>query len=194
MSFSTFSFKTTKQKLTRQLNTLNALMKDVDEYETAWTFPKNPSHLECFVIEKQVTIKHLRASIEAFTAEDKTITESNFDEYWKTKAGERLLTQAMETKRLLDKRLSELDSSKKQNNETSQSQTISSWLSAERRLLSNDLKIPDFYGNPSEFGPFWELFDELVNKQPYTNIEKLSILLNCCKGDAARSLRMIPRS
>ncbi|EPB66349.1 Tas retrotransposon peptidase A16 [Ancylostoma ceylanicum] len=64
----------------------------------------------------------------------------------------------------------------------------------ERRLLGNELTIPPFYGNPSEFGPFWELFDELVHKQPYSNIEKLSILINCCKGDAARTLQMIPRT
>ncbi|VDO68055.1 unnamed protein product [Haemonchus placei] len=56
------------------------------------------------------------------------------------------------------------------------------------------MKVPEFHGNPAEFGPFWELFEELVYKQPYTNIAKLSILLNCCKGDAARSLQMIPRT
>lgn len=64
----------------------------------------------------------------------------------------------------------------------------------EQRLLNDELKVPDFHGNPSKFGPFWKLFEELVHKQPYSNMEKLSILLNCCKGDAARALRMIPRT
>ncbi|PIO67873.1 hypothetical protein TELCIR_10362 [Teladorsagia circumcincta] len=63
-----------------------------------------------------------------------------------------------------------------------------------QRLLSSDLKVPEFHGNPAEFGPFWELFEELVHKQPYSNIGKLSILLGCCKGDAARTLRMICRT
>lgn len=30
--------------------------------------------------------------------------------------------------------------------------------------------------------------EELVDKQPYTNIENLSIILSCCKGDASRAL------
>ncbi|KAK6032700.1 hypothetical protein OSTOST_01111 [Ostertagia ostertagi] len=62
-----------------------------------------------------------------------------------------------------------------------------------KRFLGNELKVPDFYGNPADFGPFWELFEELLHKQPYANIEKLSILHNCCKGDAAPTLQMIPR-
>ncbi|KAK6010482.1 hypothetical protein OSTOST_24490, partial [Ostertagia ostertagi] len=64
----------------------------------------------------------------------------------------------------------------------------------DQRLFSGDIKLPEFHGNPSEFGSFWELFEELVHKQPFSNIRKLSILLSCCKGDAARCLRMIPRT
>ncbi|RCN52509.1 hypothetical protein ANCCAN_01207 [Ancylostoma caninum] len=64
----------------------------------------------------------------------------------------------------------------------------------DRRLLGNELRVPEFNGNPMEFDSFWKLFEELVHKQPYTNIEKLSILLSCCKGDASRTLKMIPRT
>ncbi|KAK6012112.1 hypothetical protein OSTOST_22746, partial [Ostertagia ostertagi] len=67
-------------------------------------------------------------------------------------------------------------------------------LMIDQRLFSGDIKLPEFHGNPSEFGSFWELFEELVHKQPFSNIRKLSILLSCCKGDAARCLRMIPRT
>ncbi|PIO68416.1 hypothetical protein TELCIR_09795 [Teladorsagia circumcincta] len=45
-----------------------------------------------------------------------------------------------------------------------------------------------------EFPNIQKLFEELVHKQPYSNIEKLSILLNCCKGDAAKTLQVIPRT
>ncbi|KAK6045572.1 hypothetical protein COOONC_16923 [Cooperia oncophora] len=31
-------------------------------------------------------------------------------------------------------------------------------------------------GNPSEFDSFWELFEELVHKQPHSHIKKFSIL------------------
>uniref|UniRef100_A0A0N4WT43 Reverse transcriptase domain-containing protein n=1 Tax=Haemonchus placei TaxID=6290 RepID=A0A0N4WT43_HAEPC len=63
----------------------------------------------------------------------------------------------------------------------------------EHRLLGNKLRVLNFYGNLSTFYSFWELFEELVHKQPYSNIEK-STLINCCKGDAARTLQMIPRT
>lgn len=68
------------------------------------------------------------------------------------------------------------------------------WRSLDRRLLGNELKVPEFSGKASEFDSFWELFEELVDKQPYSNIEKLSILINCCTGDAARTIKMIPRT
>ncbi|KAK6014822.1 hypothetical protein OSTOST_19786, partial [Ostertagia ostertagi] len=65
------------------------------------------------------------------------------------------------------------------------------WQSLDRRLMGNELKIPEFSGKASDFDSFWELFEELVDKQPYSNIEKFSILINCC---AARAIQMIPRT
>ncbi|KHJ90413.1 peptidase family A16 [Oesophagostomum dentatum] len=61
-------------------------------------------------------------------------------------------------------------------------------------LYGHELRIPEFSGAPEEFESFWELFEELVDKQPYSDLEKLSILLSSCKGDAERALRMIPRN
>ncbi|CAJ0591193.1 unnamed protein product [Cylicocyclus nassatus] len=63
-----------------------------------------------------------------------------------------------------------------------------------RYLYGHELRVPEFHGNPEEFESFWELFEELVHKQPYSDLEKLSILLSSCKGDAERALRMIPRN
>ncbi|VDO05856.1 unnamed protein product [Haemonchus placei] len=68
------------------------------------------------------------------------------------------------------------------------------WRSLDRRLIGNELKIPEFYGKASEFDSFWELFEDLVHKQPYSNIEKFSILISCCTGDAARAIQMILRT
>ncbi|KAK6010164.1 hypothetical protein OSTOST_24832, partial [Ostertagia ostertagi] len=68
------------------------------------------------------------------------------------------------------------------------------WRALDRRLLGNELKIPEFSGKASDFDSFWELFEELVDKQPYSNIEKFPILINCCTGDAARTIQMIPRT
>ncbi|KAK5977842.1 hypothetical protein GCK32_003055 [Trichostrongylus colubriformis] len=63
-----------------------------------------------------------------------------------------------------------------------------------RYLYGHELRVPEFYGKPGEFDSFWELFQELIHNQPYSNLEKLSILLSSCKGDAERALRMIPRN
>ncbi|KAK6032377.1 Tas retrotransposon peptidase A16, partial [Ostertagia ostertagi] len=46
----------------------------------------------------------------------------------------------------------------------------------------------------NKFAEWQNRTNKLVHKQPYSNIEKLSILINCCKGDAARSLQMVPRT
>ncbi|KAK6031441.1 hypothetical protein OSTOST_02414 [Ostertagia ostertagi] len=132
--------------------------------------------------------------------------EEAFHKYWEEKEGDAKLTLATTIAQQLDKRATELECQdiairRTQNNSIHQDnynqetfvQPFNS-LAIEQRLLSSDLKVPEFHGNPAEFGPFWELFEELVHKRPYSNIGKLSILLGCCKGDAARSLRMIPRT
>ncbi|KAK6024358.1 hypothetical protein OSTOST_09834 [Ostertagia ostertagi] len=83
------------------------------------------------------------------------------------------------------------NNSSKETTEDSLIQPLNS-LMIDQRLFSGDIKLPEFHCNPSEFSTFWELFEELDHKQPFSNIRKLSILLSCCKGDAARCLRMIP--
>ncbi|VDO85063.1 unnamed protein product, partial [Haemonchus placei] len=145
--------------------------------------------------------------------EEKEETERQFDDYWLEKEGENLLYQAENVERQLEIRLLELQCQAKSGkrelkreeeqeasnelqsagNSNQQAHPINAW-TMERRLLGNELKVPHFHGKPSEFDSFWELFEELVHKQPYSNIEKLSILLNSCKGDAARTLQMIPRT
>ncbi|EYC18350.1 hypothetical protein Y032_0028g1810 [Ancylostoma ceylanicum] len=148
-----------------------------------------------------------------------TEMERNFDEYWEERKGEGMIQTTTELCRQLEKRLLELQcqeafvnqelAAKFNNLQTDVScsgqlnpsiqtnehpRAFNSWLALDRRLLGNELKVPEFSGNATEFESFWELFDELVHKQPYANIEKLSILINCCKGDAARAIKMIPRT
>ncbi|VDO93392.1 unnamed protein product [Heligmosomoides polygyrus] len=142
--------------------------------------------------------------------------ETNFDLYWKEKKAESILEQTTALIRQLSLRKMELDcqaasirneilltkgeTSRTETNDNQEHNTApqlnmpANWQTLDRRLLGNELRVPEFDGNPTEFNAFWELFEELVHKQPYTNIEKLSILLSCCKGDASRALRMIPRT
>ncbi|VDO05063.1 unnamed protein product [Haemonchus placei] len=150
------------------------------------------------------------STIHDLAQELKVEIENQFDEYWSEKQGEDLLHHAEQLERQLEKRLIELqcqEVSLKQeligegdqrgsnhNSQIPQQHPQSSTWTLERRLMGNELKVPNFYGNPSEFDSFWEMFEELVHHQPYSNIEKLSILINCCKGDAARTLQMIPRT
>ncbi|KAK6025829.1 hypothetical protein OSTOST_08257 [Ostertagia ostertagi] len=54
----------------------------------------------------------------------------------------------------------------------------------ERRLLGDELKIRQFIGKPSEFGPFWELFEELKSFQCFL----------AAASDAAGALQMISRT
>ncbi|KHJ97699.1 hypothetical protein OESDEN_02318 [Oesophagostomum dentatum] len=67
-------------------------------------------------------------------------------------------------------------------------------LTLSRKSAGNELKVPEFSGRAAEFDTFWEMFEELLQKQPYSNTEKFSILISCCKGDAARATKMIPRT
>ncbi|CAJ0588388.1 unnamed protein product [Cylicocyclus nassatus] len=102
-----------------------------------------------------------------------------------------LLFQAMEERN----QGRDLNQTHAQNNQTTATTTSNRdhpqpW----RYPYGHELRVPDFYGKPAEFESFWELFQELVHNQPYSDLEKLSILLACCKGDAERTLRMIPRS
>ncbi|RCN23824.1 hypothetical protein ANCCAN_30487 [Ancylostoma caninum] len=144
--------------------------------------------------------------------------ERNFDEYWEERKREGLMQTTTELCRKLEKRLLELQCQEafvnqelavkfanlqtdatgsaqpNPSTQTNEQRLGDNWPTLERRLLGNELKVPEFNGNATEFDSFWELFEELVHKQPYSNIEKLSILINCCKGDAARAIKMIPRT
>ncbi|KAK6032749.1 hypothetical protein OSTOST_01057 [Ostertagia ostertagi] len=142
--------------------------------------------------------------------EDKTLEET-FNDYWEEKQGDKTISIATLLSQQLYKRLIELEcqaaafdlsqtnsvnqgnNNSKETNQESLIQPLNS-LMIDQELFIGDIKLPEFHGNPSEFGPFWELFQELVHKQPFSNIRKLSILLSCCKGDAARCLQMIPRT
>ncbi|VDO05251.1 unnamed protein product [Haemonchus placei] len=232
MSLQPFLLKNVKQKLTRQLNALNGLLFEAQEFEEPWRFPTQAQELEMFLISKEIVVKNLMSQLEQrkndisdyyaecnqsindiLEEEVKADIEQQFDEYWQGKRGEELLSQAEDFKRKLERRLVELlcqETSAKQefkrepqqgsSNQShspqilDQSTTPGNVRMLEHRLLGNELRVPNFYGNPSTFNSFWELFEELVHKQPYSNIEKLSILINCCKGDAARTLQMIPRT
>ncbi|KAK6023990.1 Tas retrotransposon peptidase A16 [Ostertagia ostertagi] len=152
------------------------------------------------------------SSIQAIATmeEDKTLEET-FNDYWEEKQGDKTISIATLLSQQLYKRLIELEcqaaafdlsqtnsvnqgnNNSKETNQESLIQLFNS-LMIDQELFIGDIKLPEFHGNPSEFGPFWELFQELVHKQPFSNIRKLSILLSCCKGDAARCLQMIPRT
>ncbi|KAL6730135.1 hypothetical protein Aduo_001130 [Ancylostoma duodenale] len=226
MSSHAFNLKTAKQRLTRQLNELAALVKESEEYSHPWNFPTSLKDLQLFLATKPIIVKALCKKLEckkegiwqfynecmcALTSLKETDEnvgsnmESNFEQYWEEKKGDYLLEVASEIGNQLETRVVELEcqeASIKQEmiNETAQrnignSAGTSNFSSTmDRRLFGNELKIPEFTGNAAEFDSFWELFEELIHKQPYSNIEKLSILLSCCKGDAARALKMLPRT
>ncbi|KAK6018353.1 Pao retrotransposon peptidase [Ostertagia ostertagi] len=106
--------------------------------------------------------------------------EEQFDNYWSEKQGEDLLHQAEELERKLERRLLELQcqeisfrqefnrdqgvNSNQFHPSTTSFQQLNpanTW-TLERRLIGNELKVPNFYGDPSEFDSFWELFQELA--------------------------------
>ncbi|KHJ98740.1 Tas retrotransposon peptidase A16 [Oesophagostomum dentatum] len=146
-----------------------------------------------------------------------------FDEYWSEHNGELVLETARELIQNLEMRISELATQEMQisfadefdvreshrtntptipelqgfpttsfSSVVNPVPTISSQ-SVPPHWYRKELRIPDFYGHPTEFQPFWEIFSELVHKQSYTDIEKLTILLDKCKGEAARALKYLPR-
>ncbi|EYB85771.1 hypothetical protein Y032_0291g1568 [Ancylostoma ceylanicum] len=124
--------------------------------------------------------------------------ESSFEKYWEEKKGDYRSEVASEIGNQLETRVVELEcqrASIKQEmiNETAQckignSAGTNDFSSMDRRLFGNELKIPEFTGNAAEFDSVWKLIGELIHKHPYSNIEKLPILLSCYKGDAARAL------
>ncbi|KAK6031804.1 hypothetical protein OSTOST_02029 [Ostertagia ostertagi] len=192
-------------------------------YERHRLQPDTSLHLDIFDMSQKEYISEYYNSCsstidEILLQDEQSKVEQDFDNYWVEKRGEALLQEAEYIGRQLEKRLVELECQEaimKQyiakttgqrssiptshqmnfNSAGTQAHLVTPPVAPPlgymlgRRLLGNELKIPQF----NEFGPFWELFEELVHKQPYSNIEKLSILLNSCKGDAARALQKIPR-
>ncbi|KAK6015331.1 hypothetical protein OSTOST_19245 [Ostertagia ostertagi] len=135
-----------------------------------------------------------------------------FENYWEERKGEELLESARALIQKLEIRLMELETQEMhvsyadefdvrtrmrddtslsftQIPQTSFSQPLSDIMQAPRPLgipphwYRKELRIPDFDGNPTEFEAFWEIFSELVHKQPYSDIEKLTILLDKCKRE-----------
>ncbi|KIH55209.1 Tas retrotransposon peptidase A16 [Ancylostoma duodenale] len=201
-----FLLKNVKQKLTRQLNILANLVREADEFREPWNFPTQEADLDLFLSSNQVIVKNLiskleqkREAISEYYALCNCTINDIVQEDKTDKIEIKLKINSMNTGKtrrqdLTRRHVNETSSQHQPSQTPEQSSSTARGWAMERRLLGNELTIPPFYGNPSEFGPFWELFDELVHKQPYSNIEKLSILINCCKGDAARTLQMIPRT
>ncbi|KAK6016800.1 hypothetical protein OSTOST_17710 [Ostertagia ostertagi] len=152
-----------------------------------------------------------------------TEAASQFEKYWNEKEGDETLEGARELIQSLELRVNELDiqemrtsysdefdslEHQRTNNpafiqtQTQRSTTFSPVADVElsdtpqslpAHWYRKELRIPEFFGDPTQFEQFWEIFSELVHKQPYSDIEKLTILLDKCKGEAARALKFIPR-
>ncbi|KAK6041229.1 hypothetical protein COOONC_21265 [Cooperia oncophora] len=119
---------------------------------------------------------------------------SQFETYWQEKEGDETLEGVRELIQSLEMRLNELSLQEMQisyseefDNLERQPQDIPP------HWYRKELRIPEFFGDLTQFEQFWEIFSELVHKQPYSEIEKLTILLDKCKGEAARALKYIPR-
>ncbi|KAK6031136.1 hypothetical protein OSTOST_02711 [Ostertagia ostertagi] len=131
--------------------------------------------------------------------------EDAFNDYWEEQQADKTISITALLSQQLHKRPIELEYraaafnisqsySTNQSNNNSEETTQDSLIQSSNSLVIDQrLTLPEFHGNSSEFGSFWELIEELVNKQPYSNIRKLSTVLSCCKGDAAICLQMIPR-
>ncbi|KAL6735232.1 hypothetical protein Aduo_005694 [Ancylostoma duodenale] len=95
--------KNVKQKLTIQFNIFANLVRKADEFREPWKFPTQAADLDLFLSSNQVIIKNLTSKLEQkrgaiskyyalcnctindIVQEEKTDTESQFDEYWKDK-------------------------------------------------------------------------------------------------------------
>uniref|UniRef100_A0A7I4YXH2 ING domain-containing protein n=1 Tax=Haemonchus contortus TaxID=6289 RepID=A0A7I4YXH2_HAECO len=118
MSLQPFLLKNVKQKLTRQLNALNGLLFEAQEFEEPWRFPTQAQELEMFLISKEIVVKNLMSQLEQrkndisdyyaecnqsindiLEEEVKADIEQQFDEYWQGKRGEELLSRAEDFKR-----------------------------------------------------------------------------------------------
>ena len=46
------------------------------------------------------------------------------------------------------------------------------------------LQLPEFYGDPHHWISFWQSFESSIDKQNFSQIDKMKFLLNCLKGEA----------
>ncbi|KAK6034915.1 hypothetical protein COOONC_27584 [Cooperia oncophora] len=153
--------------------------------------------------------------------ETKQSDHAKFDAYWKEKQGSKLLENTQKLLQNFDMRENELalqdmhtsysdEFDSLRNNQTSahttSAQTQPYHLSRRlghsyslRQQLFQHTGTRNSYVSYNlrqhlfQHTAFGEIFSELVHKQPCTAIEKLTILLDKCKGEATRALKYIPR-
>ncbi|EPB68549.1 hypothetical protein ANCCEY_12361 [Ancylostoma ceylanicum] len=202
-----------KQRLTRHINDIKHLIHECERYQEGWKFPSTCKELFVFI--------RTQRSSSATDSPNIPQVLKDFHIYWEEKEGDDILEMARELIQSLDMRLVELSTQELQVSyadefdhlERQRTTMTSSELpplvtpftsqvdapisgpsnSIPAHWYKKELRIPEFYGNPTDFQSFWEIFSELVDKQPYTDIEKLTILLEKCKGEAARALKFLPR-
>ncbi|KAL6743431.1 hypothetical protein Aduo_016472 [Ancylostoma duodenale] len=63
-STQTFTLKTAKAKLTRQLNALGKLIQEAEQFQEPWTFPKQVSELQQYLSTKTLLIKNIISKLE----------------------------------------------------------------------------------------------------------------------------------
>ncbi|RCN50787.1 hypothetical protein ANCCAN_03173 [Ancylostoma caninum] len=130
--------------------------------------------LECQEQAAKIDISSGRAIYSAYTL-------SNLDQP-STSASQAILTQAIkiETTTATDQpRTGNTQEQGPVKDNPTASSTVVAPTQMLRHTYGHKLRIPEFNGNPKEFESFRKLFEELVHKQSYSNLEKLSILLGC---------------
>lgn len=111
-STQTFTLKTVKAKLTRQLNTLGKLIPEAEQFQERWTIPEQITGLQQFLSTKTLVTKNMICKLEeqkeaiwncynecnCTTAQLKRVEpdngsdfEVNLDQYWEGRQGENIL-------------------------------------------------------------------------------------------------------
>lgn len=153
--------------------------------------------------------------VNADEIENATVTRCKWDTFWKDNKVEVLLSNTDEVLLNLQQRRRELamqkmlvksrihweleKEEKKQVNvnlncdNSLKTSSSSKESSIPKHWYKKEITIPTFDGKPEKWDQFWDIFEELVHKRNCSNIEKFSVLVDKCEGDAERHLRMIPR-
>ena len=50
------------------------------------------------------------------------------------------------------------------------------------------LQLPEFHGDPHHWISFWQSFESSIDKQNFSQIDKMKFLLNCLKGEAKNAV------